>query len=284
MSQTSIVHQTFTLELNPGIYVRGDVRMKEEGERRPVLLLAHGFKGFKDWGFFPYAAERLARQDFAVVTFNFSHNGVREQDFDELDKFGRNTYSQEQEDLTAVLQAVLEGSLPLAERLDNTQIFLVGHSRGGGNSVLFAAEHPEIRGVASWNGISNVNLFGAAFRQQVLQDGIGYVTNARTKQEMPIEAVVFEDIDLNRQRFNIVFKASELQTPILFIQGGQDSERLLAGFHLLQAAAPHHRFALLEEATHTFGTKHPFAGTTDDLERVIALTSAFFAPLLKRKC
>ncbi|WP_241674995.1 alpha/beta hydrolase family protein [Paenibacillus luteus] len=282
MSQTSIVHQTFTLELNPGIYVRGDVRVKEEGGRWPVLLLAHGFKGFKDWGFFPYAAERLARQDFAVVTFNFSYNGVREQDFDELDKFGRNTYSQEQEDLTAVFQAVLEGSLPLAERLDNSQIVLVGHSRGGGNSVLFAAEHPEIRGVASWNGISNVNLFGAAFREQVLQDGIGYVTNARTKQEMPIEAVFFEDIDLNRQRFNIVFKASELQTPILFIQGGRDSERLLAGFHLLQAAAPHHRFALLEEATHTFGTKHPFSGTTDDLERAIALTSAFFAPLLKR--
>ncbi|MGO4549151.1 alpha/beta hydrolase family protein [Paenibacillus sp. 2TAB23] len=184
--------------------------------------------------------------------------------------------------MAAVLKAVLVGSLPLSARLDIGQIFLVGHSRGGGNSVLFAAEHPEIRGVVSWNGIANVNLFGAAFREQVLKDGIGYVTNARTKQEMPIEAVVFEDIDLNRERFAIVAKAAALQTPVLFIQGGQDSERLLAGFHLLQAAAPHHRFAKLEGATHTFGTVHPFAGTTDDLERAIAITGAFFAPLLER--
>jgi pimeloyl-ACP methyl ester carboxylesterase len=271
VSQSSIVHRTFALELGPGVVVRGDIRVKEAGERLPVLFFAHGFKGFKDWGFIPYASEQLARRDFAVITFNFSHNGVNEQDFDELEKFGRNTYSQEQ-----------EGSLPLAERLDTRQLFIVGHSRGGGNSVLFAAEHPEIRGVATWNGIANVNLFGAEFRQQVLQDGVGYVANARTKQQMPIEAVFFEDLDRNQERFAITAKAAALKTPVLFIQGLQDSERLVAGFRLLQAAAPHHRFATLEGATHTFGAVHPFAGTTDDLERAIALTGAFFAPLLER--
>ncbi len=282
MSHSSIVHRTFALELGPEVVVRGDVRVKEAGGRLPVILFAHGFKGFKDWGFFPYASEQFARRDFAVITFNFSHNGVNEQDFDELEKFGRNTYSQEQKDLAAVLEAVLKGSLPLAERLDTRQIFIVGHSRGGGNSVLFAAEHPEVRGVATWNGIANVNLFGDEFRQRVLRDGVGYVANARTKQEMPIQAVFFEDLELNRERFEITTRAASLETPVLFIQGLQDSERLVTGFRLLQAAAPHHRFATLEGATHTFGTVHPFAGTTDDLERAIALTGAFFAPLLER--
>jgi pimeloyl-ACP methyl ester carboxylesterase len=282
MSKASILHQTFTLKLNPGVYVRGDIRVKEEGGQRPVLLFAHGFKGFKDWAFFPYASGRFAKQDFAVVTFNFSHNGVNEHDFDELDKFGQNTYSQEQEDLSAVLSAVLEGGLPLAERLDNEQIFVVGHSRGGGNSVLFAAEHPAIRGVVTWNGIADVNLFGAAFREHVLQDGVGYVENARTKQQMPIGAAFFEDLDRNKERLDITAKAAALRTPVLFIQGKQDSERLLEGYRKLQNAAPHHRFAALEDANHTFGAVHPFAGTTDDLERAIALTGAFFAPLLKR--
>ncbi|WP_053372920.1 alpha/beta hydrolase family protein [Paenibacillus sp. FJAT-27812] len=282
MTHLGILHQTFTLELGAGVFIKGDVRVNEEGGRKPVLLFAHGFKGFKDWAFFPYASERFARQDFAVVTFNFSHNGVNEHDFDELDKFGQNTYSQEQQDLSAVLSAVLEGKLPLAERLDNEQIVIVGHSRGGGNSVLLAAEHPEIRGVVTWNGIADVNLFGAAFREQVLQDGVGYVENARTKQQMPIGAVFFEDLDRNKEQLDITAKAAALRTPVLFIQGTQDSERLLEGYRSLQKAAPHHRFATLEGATHTFGAVHPFAGTTDDLERAIALTGAFFAPLLKR--
>jgi len=283
VTNTNILHRTFTLELDAGVYIRGDIRVKEGEGRKPVLLFAHGFKGFKDWGFFPYASERFTQQDFAVVTFNFSHNGVNEVDFDELEKFGRNTYSQEQKDLSAVLAAVQENSLPLAERLDNEQNFIVGHSRGGGNSVLFAAEHPEIRGVATWNGIADVNLFGPAFREQVLQDGVGYVANARTKQQMPIHAAFFEDLDRNKERFDIAAKAAALETPVLFIQGTQDSERLLEGFLHLQKSAPRHRFAKLEDATHTFGTVHPFAGTTDDLERAIALTGAFFAPLLERR-
>lgn len=188
LSNGSILHQTFTLELDPGVYVRGDIRVKEDGGRKPVLLFVHGFKGFKDWAFFPYAAEQFAGQDFAVITFNFSFNGVNEHDFDELDKFGMNTYTQEQKDLSAVLAALLEGKLPLDEQMDKQQIFIVGHSRGGGNSVIFAAEHPEIRGVVTWNGIAKANLFGEDFREQVLRDGVGYVTNARTKQEMPINA------------------------------------------------------------------------------------------------
>lgn len=282
VGNANILHQTFTLELDPGVYIRGDIRVKEDGGRKPVLLFVHGFKGFKDWGFFPYASERFASQDYAVITFNFSHNGVNEHDFDELERFGANTYSQEQQDLSAVLAAVLEEQLPLAEQLDNRQIFLVGHSRGGGNSVLFAAEHPGIRGVVSWNGIANANLFGESFREQVLRDGMGYVANARTKQEMPISAEFFEDLDRNRERFDIAAQAAALQTPVLFIQGLQDSERLLDGFRVFRKAAPHHRFATLESASHTFGTVHPFVGTTDDLERAIAITGAFFARLLDR--
>ncbi len=59
-----MLHETFTLELEPGVFIRGDIRVQEEGGRKPVLLFAHGFKGFKDWGFFPYASERFASSAF----------------------------------------------------------------------------------------------------------------------------------------------------------------------------------------------------------------------------
>jgi len=280
---TKILHDTFVLELGKDTFVRGDVRVKGDAGRKPVLIIAHGFKGFKDWGMFPYAARRFAEEGFAVVTFNFSHNGVRERDFDELEKFGRNTYSQEQKDLAAVLAAVLEDRLPEAERMDKEQVVLVGHSRGGGNSVLFAAEHSSISGVASWNGIANVNLFNNEFRETVMRDGVGYIINARTKQEMPIQAVFFEDIDRNKKCFDIAARAAELRTPILFIQGMNDAERLVEGFRRLRAAAPQHRFAEIQGTNHTFGTVHPFAGTTDALEQAMAMTIQFFKGIISNK-
>ncbi|MGH7538277.1 MAG: alpha/beta hydrolase family protein, partial [Gemmatimonadales bacterium] len=56
--------------------LRGDVRAA--GGDRPAVVICHGFKGFKDWGYFPKAAERLARSGFAAVSFNFSGAGVGE--------------------------------------------------------------------------------------------------------------------------------------------------------------------------------------------------------------
>ena len=42
----------------------------------PVIIFTHGFKGFKDWGGFPYMMKRIASKGFTAVSFNFSHNGV----------------------------------------------------------------------------------------------------------------------------------------------------------------------------------------------------------------
>ncbi|WP_224753984.1 alpha/beta hydrolase family protein [Paenibacillus terricola] len=283
----SMLHETFAWELEPGIWLRGDVRMKAEGEsRRPVIVLVHGFKGFKDWGMFPYAAQRLAGQEYVVVTFNFSHNGVGAvgADFDELDKFARNTHTLELRDLAVVMAAIRNGRMPLSHAMDADHVLLVGHSRGGGDCVLYAAEHPaEVRGIVSWNGIADCNLFTKEFRQQVLEDGVGYVTNARTKQQMPIAASFFEDLALNEERYHIAAQAASLQMPALFVQGDADTPRLVAGYHRLQEAAPQHRYVLLLDADHTFGTKHPWAGTTLALEKAIVLTRGFAAGLFERE-
>ncbi|GFN33935.1 alpha/beta hydrolase family protein [Paenibacillus xylaniclasticus] len=280
-----LLHETFVLERGSDARIRGDVRVQAEGAegvRKPIIVLLHGFKGFKDWGSFPYAAERLALSGFAVVTFNFSHNGVGESDFDELDKFAINTHTLELGDIEAVLSAAREGRLPLAERLDTERIVLVGHSRGGGDSVLYAADHEaELRGIVSWNGIADCDLFGDEFRETVLRVGVGYVPNARTKQQMPISPAFFKDLDQNAERFDIVARAAAMNIPALFLQGDNDSPRLVHGFEELQQRAPQHRYVVLEGANHTFGAVHPWAGTTDDLERAIRLTVDFATEVTK---
>lgn len=281
-SSASVVQEQFILEaghLETGepLFIRGEVRaaLGEEIGARPVVLICHGFKGFKDWSFFPYIAKRLAEEGFYAVTFNFSCNGVNERDFDELDKFALNTYSRELEDLAILLQALQEGALPLASLSDPQRLYLLGHSRGGGDSILFATEHPQVKGVVTWNGIADVNLFDDAFKAEIAEHGVAYVTNARTKQEMPIKASFYADLANNEERFQIVRCLAELQIPVLQVQGGQDSPRLRAGFERLRQATPQHQILEILNATHTFGAVHPFAGPTQELEIALEETVKF---------
>src|SRR3989449_9497888 len=84
--------------------LRGDVT--SAGGERPVVVVCHGLKGFKDWGFFPYIAERLARSGFAVVSVNFSGAGVGGGNgtFDELERVARNNYTHRLRDPDSVLR------------------------------------------------------------------------------------------------------------------------------------------------------------------------------------
>lgn len=276
IDSSNILVDSFVIKRDPHLFVRGEVRVQAANSiPRPVLIICHGFKGFKDWGSFPYIAEWFALQGFYTISFNFSGSGVHITDFDELDQFGDNTYSQEQEDLEQVLQQLLTGTLPLASYANQGQVALLGHSRGGGNSIIFAAEHETIRAVVTWNGIAHPNLFDPAFEEEARLNGVAYTPNARTKQQMPIRARFFEDLEQNEARFHIPARLAELSIPALIIQGTADSERILRGFSQLKQAAPAQSFIEVPGANHTFGAVHPFAGTTPELESVLQDTKEF---------
>lgn len=275
MTKRAVTQAPFAFAVGDNLTLRGEVRAVDDGQRKPIVILCHGFKGFKDWGFFPYVGEELARCGFVAITFNFSCNGVNRVDFDELDKFAINTYSREQADLAALFTRVTSGRLPLASHFDPERIALLGHSRGGGNSILFAAGCPGVRAVVTWNGIADVDIFDETTKAALARDGIAYIRNARTGQLMPIRSVVLDDIRQNRARFDIPRKLAALTIPVLLIQGDRDHPRLVEGFRTLQAAAPHHTFRVIEGADHTFGAVHPFAGPTPHLEEALRLTAGF---------
>lgn len=275
MTNRAVTTAPFAFAVGDNLTLRGEVRAADDGRQKPVVLLCHGFKGFKDWGFFPHVGKELARSGFVAITFNFSCNGVNRVDFDELDKFAVNTYSREQADLAALFARVTSGQLPLAPLFDTERIALLGHSRGGGNSILFAASCPGIKAVVTWNGIADVDIFDDATKAALARDGIAYIRNARTGQLMPIRSVVLDDIRQNRERFDIPRKLAALTIPVLLIQGDRDRPRLVEGFRMLQAAAPHHTFHVIEGADHTFGAVHPFAGSTPHLDEALRVTIDF---------
>ncbi|PCN43431.1 alpha/beta hydrolase [Brevibacillus laterosporus] len=272
------MQQAFVLPLEGSFVIRGDVHTTAgPGEKQPVLIFCHGFKGFKDWGSFPYVADTLAAKNMTVIRFNFSANGVGASltEFDELEKFGINTYARELADLHVLMRAILDRELPLAEHFDTEHIFVMGHSKGGGDSVLFGADHPAIKGIITWNGIANVNLFDENVRQEVKENGIAYMINGRTGQKMPITPEVIEDVDQNAEAYDLVKKVSQLDKPLLIVQGEKDYGRLVQGAKRLKEAYPKAMLHWIGEADHVMNTRHPFTGTSAELEEAIEVTAQF---------
>ena len=131
----SPIKTSFRLTGADGGTLRGDVRTA--GRARPAVVICHGFKGFKDWGYFPVTADRLARAGFTAVSFSFSGAGVGDdgETFNEPERFGRNTYSVQLADLDIILHALGSGALGLQP----SAVGLLGHSMGGGVTILRAA-------------------------------------------------------------------------------------------------------------------------------------------------
>ncbi|HEV2131268.1 MAG TPA: hypothetical protein VGR27_09200, partial [Longimicrobiaceae bacterium] len=75
--------------------IRGEVHALAGTAPDSAVVICHGFKGFKDWGFFPTLARAIAARGHAAVSFNFSRSGIGADgvDFSALDLFRENTHS-----------------------------------------------------------------------------------------------------------------------------------------------------------------------------------------------
>lgn len=268
----------FELILGDDRIIRADWFPAEAASQGTVIVL-HGYKGFKDYGMFPSIGAALS-DHWDVITMNFSHNGVGESltEFTELEKFARNTYSLEQEDLLELVEAVRGGALPIdgcaGAEPKPWPLYLLGHSKGGGGALLFALDHLElVSGVISWNGTSDLPaLYTEAEKAAMLGEGRAYTVNARTKQQMPLDRVLLEDLDRNRERFDLIGRVGSLRVPAVLIQGEKDGANLLRGSAKLVEAQPQMSWHLVPDGDHRFNTVHPFEGETEPFREALRLT------------
>ncbi len=265
----------FRIRNSSGDLIRGDMHLPEKPENAPAVILCHGFKGFKDWGYAPHAAERMADEGWCAVRFNFSHNGVGEDflNFTEPERFAQNTFSKELEDLDAVIGAVADRSIAPAE-IDAKRIALVGHSRGGGIVILKAAEDDRISCAASWAGVSGFDRWGGATKERWRREGFIEVMNTRTKQKMRMNLTLLEDLEKNPERLDILAAVRHMRKPLLIVHGEQDLSVPVAEAYELYAHAEKMltELEIVPNADHTFGMTHPYAGTTPAFSRVLERT------------
>lgn len=235
-----------------------DAFYPQQSEELPLIIFAHGYKGYKDWGAWDLMAEKFAEAGFFFVKFNFSHNGTTLEnptEFGDLEAFGHNNFTKEMSDYQAVIHYFSN-----RPEIDPDKIAIMGHSRGAGITVITAFEDERVKAVVSLAGVSH---FGYRFpngdRLQNWQDsGVMYSENARTKQQMPHYYQFYEDYKNNEQRFSVQYAAQHLEKPLLIVQGTSDDAVKDKEAFLLNEWCKTSQLEILDGANHTFGATEPW--------------------------
>jgi uncharacterized protein len=274
-----MIEHTVTLTNRRGLPFAIDIRRPVGAGARPIVIVCHGFKGFKDFAFFPYTSRKLCEQGFAVVTMNFSGNGIGDDplSFTALDKFAQNTISQELDDIEAVLDGIASGVL-LGTQGDVRRIGIMGHSRGGCTAIVKAAPDPRLKCLVTWASPAALGRYSDELLRQWKEDGRYNFVNARTKQDMFVNYAYLEDIQANCERYSLDLAVSQLTIPYMTVHGTEDESVSVESAHRLYSYAKtgQAELALVEGGTHTFRTKHPFDGSTPALDQAIDRTVAWF--------
>ena len=253
--------------------IRGDFRFLPEVKSESAVVLCHGFKGFRRWGFLPSLARALARRGHAAVTFDFTHNGLGEDgvDFSALDLFSRNTHSRNLEEIGRVLDALWSGALlkPAPRR-----IALFGHSRGGAEALLTAAADSRNVALTTWSAFASAHdRWDESHVETWEGGGTVHIPNLRTGQEMPIGPTFWQDLVENQARLDVLAHAARLRVPWLIVHGEADETVDVSNARsLFDAAGPNAEMCLIEGGSHTFGATHPYGGPTPDLRAAAQTT------------
>jgi uncharacterized protein len=241
-----------------------DLFYKEDGTPKPVVIYAHGFNGFKDWGGADLIAEELAAAGFALVKFNFSHNGTtppQPDEFTDLEAFGNNNYTRQLTDLQIVTDWICDTEDPNKQVFDTGNISLIGHSMGGGLAIVFAAEDNRIKKLVTWAAISECKTPWGGWSAQRMdewqQTGVQYYTNTRTVQQLPLYYQLYLDYKKNEGRLSIENAIKALSIPILICHGTIDISVPVEKAYQLAAWQPAAELFTLE-TNHVFDRVHPW--------------------------
>ena len=240
-----------------------DISYLENQSPKSIVIFSHGFKGFKDWGPFNQMANSFAESNFFFIKFNYSYNGTSIQEpceFVDLDAFGNNNFSTELDDLKLIINWVYSNKFQ--NELDLNQINLVGHSRGGAISILKANEDDRINKVVSWAAPSNfIKRMDESKLDIWKNEGVAYIFNSRTNQNMPLYYQFYEDCLKNKERINIKNACRNLSIPHLAIHGSDDPTVLIEDVYDFKSWNEKTKVYEIKGANHVFNVSHPFKET-----------------------
>jgi pimeloyl-ACP methyl ester carboxylesterase len=185
------------------------------------VILCHGFRGYKDWGFIRFLATRLAEEGLPAVAFNFASSGITDRDgtFGEPERFRRGTYGGDLADLARI-------SDWLADRIgapSGARLGLAGHSRGGVIAVLHAARDSRVRAVATLGSPARIGVWPDSYWASWRQGEAAELYDYRTKQTLRLGPELFRDWEANAGLYDTQAILPTLAAPVLVVHGARDA-------------------------------------------------------------
>lgn len=252
-----------------------DTVYSNAGTGTPLVVIACGHNGFFSYGMFPYIRQSLLESGISALGFNYSHSGiVGDSDvFEDLEKYAKNCRRLEKEDLLFVLGQIAQPAFAA-----HSGVVVLAHSMGG-IATVFAAAAAERSGI-SLKGLillcclSTLNVRSPEVMENWQRNGVWLLRNNRTQQELPQGKEYLEETLASNGKWNLEPVVRSLKMPVLVAHSENDeSVPVRHGEALYDWCAgndPRTAFFLIPGGSHTLQTKHPFEGTTPQLETFLA--------------
>jgi uncharacterized protein len=247
---------SWTITNDHGLDILGDSHIPNRTARGQVLLL-HGFKGYKDYGFIPILAHDLCNDGLIVHRFNFSTSGMTNEidTFARADLFELDSWSRQVDDVMSVIQATRDGTLSGS----SMPTFLVGHSRGGATALLTGGRHHnsvDLKGVVTINAVDRCCRMSEQEQSDMLERGYTVTSSARTNQDLRIgSSWLSEQLD-EPSEHDVLLQAGRINCPMLVTHGDADEAvDIQAGKNISDSS--NGEFVCIEGGNHVLNMPNP---------------------------
>lgn len=257
--------------------IYADLRMPAGSDLQyPLVILSHGFKAFKDWGFFPYVAEEFTKSGFISICWNFSKDGAGTSDMNihDVENFAQNTVAQELKDIQFLIEHLDEFDKFCKAEFSqkwNGEIILMGHSLGAAVSILTANKYHNIKKLLLWASVARVDRYSPHQKRLWKEKGFIELKDHRNGIPLRLNSTFVVDIEQHYIEYDLLKAISQVNIPILIIHSQQDFTVLVREADALFEAANKNYVKRYYIATggHTFGISHKMVRTTTSLNEAV---------------
>jgi len=242
------------------------VTLPQCAEKMPILLILHGFKGFRNYSFLPWIAQIASTHNVISIRMCFSRNGMKNTSWwvQDVEAFASNTISREVDDVHDIISLInTDNAYEDVREHWNGKLYLIGHSRGGGIAQIVSRElHTAGADVLVRTLV--LNSVGTWRRWTPRQraaweagDGMSF-RNERTQQVLRMDLTYAVDVENNADRLSLINAAQVCGDTLAFVHAEADLTVPLSEIKTLIASsgttAP---LFVISNTTHTLGMTHP---------------------------
>lgn len=269
----------FEISSKENLPIKSDLLLTDSNEKKPIVIVVHGFKSFRRWGFNPFLLQKFNEAGFNSLAFDFSRNGIADEEkmLYDVDIFRKNTVGVCIDDLNSILD-----HLPINEELAeywNGDIYLCGHSMGGAISILCSQNRAEVKKISLWGAISKWDRNTRRQKNEWKEKGFMEFKENSTGQMLYLDYSYLEYKEVNKEKIDIRENLRNLDIPIQVIHGEQDFTVPAKEGEILfkKAKNPKSELHIISKTGHTFGIRHPMKESNKGLEEAVNFTVNYFS-------